>query len=136
MSHTPAVPLALPTLPPAAGAPWSAEIVNAHQGLTSTFRISRAALNLDESDPIRLGHHLERTEVFMSSIVEVLASHTINPLPRQYIDELRSTVSTLAKELQQVLQEAKTVFAQPSYFHPPQLMWSLTAKPPKSPMSM
>ena len=101
------IPLALPSLPHAIDVPWSAEIVEAHNGLTSTFRTSRAALNLDESDPIRLGHHLKQAETFMVSIVEVLGHQT---LPHEYIEAISGAVSSLVLGLRQALTEATAAF--------------------------
>jgi hypothetical protein len=104
------IPPILPGLPPAADLPWSAEVVEAHRGLTSAFNISRAALNLDESDPIRLGHHLQRAETFMLSIIEVLGLQTVNPLPPEYIEALRSAVLLLVEGLRIAMREATAAF--------------------------
>jgi hypothetical protein len=104
------IPLVLPSLPYATDVPWSAEVVEAHRGLLSTFRTSRAALNLDESDPIRLGHHLKQAETFMVSIVEVLSHQTVNPLPQEYIETINGTISSLILGLRLALAEATTAF--------------------------
>ena len=92
------------------GAPWPAEIIEAHRGLSSAFRTSRAALNLDESDPIRLKHHVKQAETFMVSIVEVLSHQTANPLPQEYIETLSEMVSSLVVGLQLVLTEATLAY--------------------------
>ena len=104
------IPQILPSLPPATGLLWSAEVTEAHRGLTSAFKISRAALNLDESDPVRLGHHLQHAKTFMLSIVEVLGHQTANPLPSEYIEDLYHAVSSLVDGLQSALNEATAAF--------------------------
>jgi len=106
------IPLTFPGLPYATDTPWSAEIVEAHNGLTSAFRTSRAALNLDESDPIRLGHHLKQAETFMVSIVEVLGHQTTsaNTLPQEYIETISGVVSSLVLGLKLALTEATAAF--------------------------
>ena len=81
MPPRPPIPKQLPDLPPSAGPPWSAEVVQAHRGLYAGFRASRAALNLDESDAIRLGHHLHQAKTVMVPIVEALQCQHSNPLP-------------------------------------------------------
>jgi hypothetical protein len=106
----PQIPLILPSLPRATDTPWSAEIVEAHRGLASAFRTSRAALNLDESDPIRLGHHLKQAETFMVSIVEALGHQTANPLPQGYIEATSEIISSLVVGLRLALTEATVMF--------------------------
>ena len=105
----PPIPLALPGLPSATDLPWPAEIVEAHRGLASAFRTSRAALNLDESDPVRLGHHVRQAETFMVSIVDVLGNQTANPLPQEYIETLSGMVSLLVSGLRLALIKSTTV---------------------------
>lgn len=106
------IPLTLPSLPHAITTPWSAQIIEAHNGLTSAFRSSQAALNLDESNPIRLGHHLKQAETFMVSIVEVLGHQTANTntLPQEYIKAISSAVSSLVLRLRSALTEATAAF--------------------------
>ena len=96
----------LPELPPSTGPPWSAEVVQAHRGLHAAFRASRTALNLDESDPIRLGHHLHQAKTFMTSIIDVLARQTTNPLPPGYIRGISETTLALVDALQTAFTEA------------------------------
>lgn len=104
------IPSILPSLPPATGLPWSAEIIEAHHGLVSAFRTSRRALNLDESDPIQLGHHLKQAETFMASIVEVLSTHADNPLPLEYIETIREAVTLLVDGLHVALSQSTIAF--------------------------
>lgn len=100
------IPATLPPLPTATALPWSADILQAHTGLVSAFGISYRALNLDESDPIRLGHHLKQAETFMTSIVEVLGRQTGNPLPVEYIEVLRTSIESLVNGLRDALSQA------------------------------
>lgn len=104
------IPSCIPPLPPAITHPWSAEIVQAHRGLASAYGISYRALNLDESDPIRLGHHFKQAETFMSSIVDALAVQANNPLPSEYIEEVQESVNLLADGLRDALGQAASVF--------------------------
>lgn len=89
MPHQPVIPNQLPDLPSPTTLPWSAEITQAYQGLQSGYRASKAAINLDESDPIRLGHHLHQAKAVMVPIVEALESHHSNPLPHAFIKGVR-----------------------------------------------
>ena len=102
----PQIPSTLPPLPPATGLPWSAEVIEAHRGLSSAFRTSQRALNLDESDPIQLGHHLKQAETFMTSIVEVLSIQVDNPLPPWYIKTIREAVTLIVEGLHIALSQA------------------------------
>ena len=81
MPPRPPIPKQLLDLPPSAGPPWSAEVVQAHHGLYARFRASCATLNLDESDAICLGHHLHQAKTIMVPIVEALQCQHSNPLP-------------------------------------------------------
>jgi len=110
MSTTSKIPSTLPPLPPATALPWSAEIVQAHQGLVLAFGSSYRALNLDESDPIRLGHHLKQAETFMVSIVDVFGVQTDNPLPTEFIKVIRGAVTSLVSGLQDALSQSTLAF--------------------------
>lgn len=112
MSNVPKskIPSTLPALPPAIALPWSADIIQAHHGLSSTFGTSYRALNLDESDPIRLGHHLKQAETFMTSIVDALGTQTDNPLPIEYIETTREAVESLVNGLRDALSQATLAF--------------------------
>jgi hypothetical protein len=110
------IPLTLPPLPPATGAPWSADVIQAHCGLVSAFGTSYRALNLDESDPIRLGHHLKQAETFMTSIVDVFSTQTDNPLPPWYVETIGWAVESLADGLRSALSRATLVFVSPMMY--------------------
>jgi hypothetical protein len=111
-SFPPSMPLhplilkCLPDLPPSTGHPWSAEVVQAHRELHAGFRASRAALNLDESDPIRLGHHLHQARAIMVPVVEALRRQRSNPLPPTYIEEISEAILALVGGLQSALAES------------------------------
>lgn len=100
------IPNTLPALPPAGEVPWSAEIIEAHRTLCTTFLASRRALGLDESDPIRLGHHCKQAEAFMISIVDALHRIEDNPLPEDHIRTVREAVVLLADGLRIAHKEA------------------------------
>jgi hypothetical protein len=111
----PPIPATLPPLPTAATLPWSADILQAHCGLTSAFEIAYRALNLDESDPVRLGHHLKQAETFMTSIVDVLGRLTENPLPAHYVKTLRTATESLVNGLQDALSQATSAYVIPFF---------------------
>jgi hypothetical protein len=113
MSTLVKIPSALPPLPRAPSTPWSAEVVEAHNGLTAAFLASRRALNLDESDPIRLGHHIQQAVTFMTSIVDVLGSETSNPLPPNYIAETRGSIALLIDGLRTAHSQAASAYVSP-----------------------
>jgi len=116
MSSTPTqstIQSTLPPLPPANGVPWSAEVIQAHRGLTSAFGVSYRALNLDESDPIRLGHHLKQVETFMTSVIGVLGTYAENPLPPKYIDTVGGAIESLADGLRDALGRATSALVTP-----------------------
>jgi hypothetical protein len=99
MSAPVLIPLALPSLPPSPSAPWSADVTEAHRGLSAAFWASRRAVNLDESDPVRLGHHIKQAETFMTTIIDVLGSQTDSPLPSSYIRTIRDSMALLISGL-------------------------------------
>lgn len=100
----PPVPLSLPTLPePPHGNPWSADVEDAHNQLISAYASARQALNLDESDPIKLRFHLDRATGFMVSVVETLALREVDPLPPSYIQPLAVAVGSLVVRLRHTL---------------------------------
>ena len=111
MSAPGKIPSTLPPLPLplAPSAPWTAAIVEAHRGLSTAFLASRRALNLDESDPIRLGHHIKQAETFMTSIIDALGSQTDNPLPPSYIREIRNSIALLVSGLHTAHDQATSV---------------------------
>jgi len=95
-----------PDLPPSTGPPWSADVVQAHRGLHAGFKASQAALNLDKSDPIRLGHHLQHAKTVMVPVIEALGRQKTNPLPLAYMEGVEEAVLALVDALQSALAES------------------------------
>jgi hypothetical protein len=88
--------------------PWSADVLKAHNELVTAFNSARNALNLDESDPIRLRYHLSRASGFMVDIVGTLGLREVDPLPSHYINSLAAAVGTLVFRLRVTLDNART----------------------------
>jgi len=105
----------LPDLPPPVGLPWSAEVVQAHRGLHAGFRASQTALCLDESDPIRLGHHLHQARAIMVPVVEALGRQKSNPLPAAYIEGITEAVFALVDSLRSALAESSAACVASAY---------------------
>lgn len=104
MEDLPPPPGQLPPLPHAPlEAPWPPEIHTAHMQLVSSFDSSRRALNLDESDPVRLRFHLDRAVTVMVSIVDSLAAQEHPHLPINHINSLAHSVATLVIYLRNTL---------------------------------
>ena len=122
MSAPVKIPSTLPPLPLASSVPWSAEITEAHHGLSAAFSASRRALNLDESDPIRLGHHIKQAETFMTSIVDVLGSQENIPLPSSYIGGIRDSIVLLIGGLHTARDWATSAYVSPSHYGGSQLI--------------
>jgi len=102
----PSMPQQIPDLPPSNGSPWPAEVVQAHRGLQAGFQASRAALNLNESDAIHLGHYLHQAKSIMIPVVEALRRQASNPLPRCIHQRINEAISTLVDGLQFALAES------------------------------
>jgi len=115
MSSPVEIPPTLPPLPHAPSVPWSAGVVEAYRGLNAAFLTSRRALNLDESDPIRLGHHIKQAETFMASIIDALDSQTDNPLPPSHIREVRDSFALLIDGLRTAHDQAISEYVSPVF---------------------
>ena len=101
------LPVRLPSLPQApADNPWSADIIAAYEGLNTSFNSARRALDLDESDPIRLRYHLDRASGFMVNVVEALGVREVNPLPSSHLSSLATAVGSLVFHLRKTVDEA------------------------------
>lgn len=109
---TPRSPLLkqLPNLPSSIILPWSAEVVQAYRRLQAGYRASQTALNLDESDPIRLGHHLHQVKTVMIPVVEVLGQQSSNPLPPVFTREISEAVLELVDGLQSAFEESTAAY--------------------------
>ena len=102
------LPEFLPILPdPSRQTPWGADITDAHAELVSAYNSARLALNLDESDPIRLRFHLDRATGFMADLVTTLGLQENNPLPPSYIVPLAAAVGSLVEWLRYTLNGSK-----------------------------
>jgi hypothetical protein len=89
-------PEALPTLPPGVGhRPWPADVYEGQQRLASLFISAQRALNLDESDAIRLKFHLDWAVNVMVPIVNALGQRHEDPLPADYVQSLARGVGAL-----------------------------------------
>jgi hypothetical protein len=97
----------LPLLPqPPIDHPWSADIVTAHNELRASFDSARRALNLDESDPIRLRYHLNRASSFMVDVIGALGLREVDPLPSSHLNSLAIAVGSLVVRLRGTLADA------------------------------
>ena len=86
-----------PELPPRSGhAPWPTGITEGHDTLKATYNAASQALNLDESDPIRLKHYERQTKTVMLPTLQALAASGGPPLPERYIEDVANLVQTLA----------------------------------------
>jgi hypothetical protein len=107
MPRPPCLPEGLPSLPePPTDHPWSADVITAYQELNASFDSARRALNLDESDPIRLRYHLDRASGFMVNIVDALGTREVNPLPSSHLRSLAVAVGSLVFYLRKTVDEA------------------------------
>lgn len=108
MDFIPAPPDCLPPLPVTANnTPWPADTVSAHAQLLSAFSSARNALNLDESDPIKLRFHLDRASTVMVSIIDALAAaQDRSLLPDEHIISLAQGVGSLVVFLRNMLDGA------------------------------
>lgn len=86
-----------PTLPPPSHCvPWPADILDGHETMKATYDAGSCALNLDESDPIRLRHHEKQIKTIMLSALQALAAYERPPLPEDYIRAVVNSIRELA----------------------------------------
>ena len=86
-----------PELPPCSGhAPWPAGITDSHDTLKTVYDAASRALNLDQSDPIRLRHCEKQTKTAMLSTLQALAACVNPPLPDSYIKYTANVIRKLA----------------------------------------
>lgn len=94
----------LPALPePHGQRPWPADVYDAHRRLRILFSSARSALNLDESDPIRLRFHLHRSTNLMLPLIRALGFREEQPLPSAHIELLAQHIGTLIIRLRNML---------------------------------
>jgi hypothetical protein len=77
-------------------APWPASITDGHNTLKVVYEAASRALNLDESDPIRLRHYENQTRTVMLSTLQALAACENPPLPERYIEDAADSIRELA----------------------------------------
>jgi hypothetical protein len=100
----PLAPAKFPELPSRSGhAPWPAAITDGHNTLKAYHEAASRALNLDESDPIRLRHYEKQTKTVMLSILQALAACGNPPLPEYYIKGVANLVRQLAHSMSTAL---------------------------------
>ena len=80
-------------------APWPAAITDGHSTLKATYDAACRALNLDESDPIRLRHYEQQIKTTMLSTLQALAACGNPPLPENYIEDVVIHVRELARSM-------------------------------------
>jgi len=76
--------------------PWSADIIDGHNTLKAAHDAVSRALNLDESDPIRLRHHEKQIKTVMLSTLQALATQRNPPLPERYVEDAANSIRQLA----------------------------------------
>lgn len=95
-----ALPHRIPPLPILPGTPCPAEIMTAYQQLQNAFTSSYVALQLDEADPMCLGHRCRHTKAFLLPLITAMANQDDFPLPLRYIQLLREIVANLMTQLE------------------------------------
>jgi hypothetical protein len=104
------LPHSFPILPPVAGdAGWPSDLIQAHERLNNLFESARGALNLDESDAIRLTYHLDKAETVARPIVVALQSNDRSNLPSDYIASVAALISSLEHHLQTALANSQAM---------------------------
>ena len=92
------VPPTFPELPSRSGrVPWPADITDGHLTMKATHKAASQALNLDESDPIRLQHYDKQIKTVMLSTLQVLAACKSPPVPECYIEDAANSIRQLAQ---------------------------------------
>ena len=85
-----------PDLPLRSGpTPWPAPIVDSHAELKAIHDATSRALNLDESDPIRLRHYEKQIKTAMLSTLQALAASENPSLPERYIKGVANSIERL-----------------------------------------
>jgi len=90
-------PLTFPELPSRSGqAAWPADITDGHLTMKATHKAASQALNLDESNPIRLQHYNKQIKTVMLSTLQALAACKSPPVPERYIEDAANSIRQLA----------------------------------------
>lgn len=89
-----------PELPSRSGRlPWPAGITDGHNALKMTYEAASRALNLDESDPIRLQHYEAQIKTVMLPTLQALAACERPLLPEHYIKDAANLIQGLARSM-------------------------------------
>ena len=94
------LPPSIPPLPTLPGTPCPAEIIIAYQQLQNAYTSSYAALQLDEADPMRLGHRCRHTKALVLPLITAMANQDDFPLPLHYVQQLKEMVVGLVAQLE------------------------------------
>jgi hypothetical protein len=79
------------------------DVIQAHQALDKLFESARNALNLDESDQIRLKYYLHKVDTVAKPIVIGLQSNNRSDIPHDYVVAVTTLISLLEHHLQNAL---------------------------------
>lgn len=108
MDNNASIIIGLPPLPePRGSRPWPADVTDAHCRLRLLFSSARSALNLDESDPIRLKFHLHRATSLMLPLVRALGCREDYPLLEAHVQLLAQNIGRLVIHLRNTLDGAE-----------------------------
>lgn len=98
MSSVKSTSAIFPDLPSRSGhAPWPADITDGHITLKETYEAASRALNLDESDPIRLQHYNKQIRTIVLPTLQALAACEHPSVPECYIEDAASSIQRLAQ---------------------------------------
>jgi hypothetical protein len=81
---------------PSGPVPWPADILDGHMTLKVAYNAASRALNLDESDPIRLRHYEKQIKAVMLSTLQALAARKRPSIPEDYIEGVANAIRKLA----------------------------------------
>jgi hypothetical protein len=94
------LPTIFPSLPiHSQNSSWSADIMQAHEKLSSSFNSACCSLKLDDSDYTRLQTHLHVVVHQMVPLVEALALIKDTPLPSDFIETIALITGSLVVNL-------------------------------------
>jgi len=67
--------------------------------MKAAHKAASRALNLDESNPIRLGHYNKQIKTIMLSTLQTLAACKSPPVPECYIKDAANSIQWLAQSI-------------------------------------
>ena len=74
--------------------------------MKAAYQAASRALNLDESDPIRLRHYDKQIKTVLLSTLQAVATHENPPIPEQYIESIAELVRKLAHSMTTALKSS------------------------------